>query len=382
MNEPTGVWLRPPSDGTAIVFVHGLLSDGDGCWRCDNGIYWPDLVEQEKGLTTAGIYVFSYQTTIFSGTYSIGDAVEALKAYLELDGLLELRTLIFVCHSMGGIVVRQFLVTRQAMLAAKSIRIGLFLVASPSLGSHYANWFSRLADVLGHAQGIALRFTQDNTWLNDLDRNFMNLKESKLLAISGQELVEDKFVVLDKVIGTQVVEPFSGSRYFGESIKIAGSNHFTIAKPADYKQLQHRLLVQFADACRHPVQSGGSDTRIRVRLLEPTAEPAWREFHDRHVTLGRGPENSIVLDDNKVSWDHGVLAFERGAFVYRHLSGTNATVVRGRGREVRLEKGGTEETMLMNQDRITMGATTLAVAYTAGGDDEYTPTEDEDGAGA
>jgi pSer/pThr/pTyr-binding forkhead associated (FHA) protein len=387
MNEPQGAWLRRPGDGTAIVFVHGLLSDGDGCWRSDNSAYWPDLLAHEDSLAKSGIYVFSYRSAVFSGGYSIGDAVEALKAYLELDGLLTLRTLVFVCHSMGGIVARQFLVTRQATLIANSTRIGLFLVASPSLGSGYANLFSVLATALGHAQGIALRFSQDNLWLNDLDRNFMNLKESKHLAISGQELIEDTFVVSQKLIGKQVVEPFSGSRYFGESIKIPGSDHFTIAKPSGRDALQHRLLVQFVQGCRSAATVGPTqqdvipapaddETRIRVRLLEPASDAGWREFRGRHVSIGRGPENRIVLDDPKVSWDHGVLALERGVFVYRHLSGTNPTAVRGRGREVMLERGGIQETTLVNQDRITLGGVTLAVACTVGGDDAYTPTDE------
>ena len=126
MDKPQGAWLRRSTDGTAIVFVHGLLSDGDACWRSDNSAYWPDLLAQEEHLADAGIYVFSYRTTIFSGGYTIGDAVDALKAYMELDGLLTSRTLVFVCHSMGGIVARQFLLTRQATLIANATRIGLF----------------------------------------------------------------------------------------------------------------------------------------------------------------------------------------------------------------------------------------------------------------
>jgi pimeloyl-ACP methyl ester carboxylesterase len=244
MSEPRGLWVRKTGNRVAVVFVHGFLSSGESCWQNGN-CYWPDLLAKESSLEAIGIYVFSYRTDMFSGSYSIGDAVEALNTYLKLDGLLRLDGLVFVCHSMGGIVVRQFLVTRQATLIEESIRIGLFLVASPSLGSEYANLFSVVAKVLGNTEAQALRFADDNAWLNDLDRNFLNLKESKRLSLVGQELVEDQFVLLPTFLRRQVVPPFSGAKYFENSIKIPKSDHFTIAKPSDANALQHRLLVRF-----------------------------------------------------------------------------------------------------------------------------------------
>jgi hypothetical protein len=48
---------------------------------------------------------------------------------------LKNQRLIFVCHSMGGIVVRQYLVTRALDFIEAQIHRGLFLVGSPSLGS-------------------------------------------------------------------------------------------------------------------------------------------------------------------------------------------------------------------------------------------------------
>jgi hypothetical protein len=73
----------------------------------------------------------------------------------------------------------------------------------------------------------------------------MNLKESKRLAIDGQELIEDEFVILPSMKRRQVVRPFAGTRYFGELIKIPNSDQFSIAKPQDATALQHRLLVRF-----------------------------------------------------------------------------------------------------------------------------------------
>jgi hypothetical protein len=34
-----GQWLRRPTGDTTVVFVHGVLSSGDTCWRNSNGAY-------------------------------------------------------------------------------------------------------------------------------------------------------------------------------------------------------------------------------------------------------------------------------------------------------------------------------------------------------
>jgi hypothetical protein len=242
-----GEWIREAKNGGAsVVFVHGILSSGEQCWQHDNGTYWPDLLKNELGFESLGIYVYSYQTDISSGSYSLSDVVDDLKVHLiSLDNVVDSNTLIFVCHSMGGIVVRKFLVERVQDLLDRNIKVGLYLVASPSLGSKYANWLAPIAKLAGHAQAKALKFSQSNQWLNDLDKTFKNLKESARLIIHGRELLEDKSIILKKFLRNQVVPPVSGACYFGESIKIAGSDHCSIAKPEDNQALQHRILLDF-----------------------------------------------------------------------------------------------------------------------------------------
>jgi pimeloyl-ACP methyl ester carboxylesterase len=241
--DVTGVWIRRPALDSVVIFVHGILSNGDVYWR-SNKSYWPDLLSKEDLLSGIGIYVFSYRSDAFSAGYSLGDAVEALNNYLRLDKILQMKNVVFVCHSMGGIVVRQFLVTRQMALAKHGIRIGIYLVASPSLGSGYANLVCAVARVFATSQAHALRFAENNTWLNDLDRNFINLKESNSLLIEGKEIVEDQFFAFPTLF-KPIVAPFSGAKYFGDSLKIPYSDHWTIAAPLDRTALQHRLLVEF-----------------------------------------------------------------------------------------------------------------------------------------
>ena len=241
-----GKWLRKPTDAASVVFVHGILSSGETCWRHPNGTYWPELLEQEPTLTSLGIYVYTYQTAFNSGSYSLSNVVDDLKErFFKLDGIADSHKIVFICHSMGGIVVRKLIVEREADFLHKQIELGLYLVASPSLGSDYAKWLEPIARFAGHEQAKALKFSQNNQWLNDLDSAFINLKESNRLKISGKELLEDKFVTLKSFWRKQVVEPFSGARYFGESFKIADSDHFSIAKPLNNLSDQHRLLKAF-----------------------------------------------------------------------------------------------------------------------------------------
>lgn len=243
MNQ--GKWIRKSNNGFNIIFIHGINSS-ESCWKNENGAYWPDLLKNEVTLENIGIYTFSYRTGINTGYYSLSDIVDSLREYFSLDKLFKGKGVIFVCHSMGGIVARRFLVSQYSKLVEEGLyNIGLFLVASPSLGSDYANMLSTISRWIGHTQASALKFSQDNVWLNDLDKDFINLKESERLGIKGKELIEDLPIYLKGFVKKQIVEPFSGARYFGESVKIPGSDHSTIASPSSKDSFQHRILIQF-----------------------------------------------------------------------------------------------------------------------------------------
>jgi hypothetical protein len=280
-----GEWKRRSENGSAVVFVHGALSSDEACWQNANGTYWPSLLEGESTVEKVGIYVFGYRTNIFSGTYRLGDVVDALKEHMRVDRVFDCRTLVFVAHSLGGLVVRKLLVEHVTDFSDKHISVGLFLVASPSLGSRYANMLQPLARFLGHSQADALRFSHNNAWLMDLDKEFANLKEAKTIRLVGKELVEAIFIALPGLIRTQVVEPFSGAKYFGESLKVPGSDHFSIAKPDSSQAIQHQLLLRFIaemsalEEGRLPLEEELRE-RLEIRLRAcKEGEVPFRTFH-------------------------------------------------------------------------------------------------------
>ncbi|MGO8023916.1 esterase/lipase family protein [Rhizobium leguminosarum] len=298
-----GQWHRESENGTVVVFIHGVLSSSETCWRNENGTYWPDLIVGEPNLSGTGVYLFSYETSIFSGSYNLGDVVDSLKEFMRLDGVFNCQTIVFVAHSMGGIVARKLLVERAIDFPPSAIAVGLFLVASPSIGATYANYLKPLARLVGHSQADALRFSQDNLWLMGLDREFINAKSAGTLALSGKELIEDEFIAVPGLIRRQVVEPFAAARYFGEAVKIGGSNHFSIAKPESRSALQHRLLVKFVSEAleaqlKRITIAPELEKRLEAQLVTcAMASLPFRLFHKLLVLLSMSSRFSEICFD-------------------------------------------------------------------------------------
>jgi pimeloyl-ACP methyl ester carboxylesterase/molybdopterin-guanine dinucleotide biosynthesis protein len=299
-------WVRKAKNknGLKVIFIHGINSSED-CWKNSNGVYWPELLKDESELADVGIYVFSYRTGINTGSYSLSDIVDSLREYFTLDNLIDSVGIIFVCHSMGGIVARRFLVNQHSKLLESGLnRVGLFLVASPSLGSEYANMLGLISSILGHTQASALKFSENNLWLNDLDKDFTNLRENKNLQINGKELIEDLPLYGKGLIRRQVVQPFSGAKYFGNSIKVPGSDHSTIAAPACEDEIQHRLLVQFIKECIEK-NNDSRESNIETPNLSNQAEKFNQEKTYENFLTRTDEVNSILVqlesnDANKV----------------------------------------------------------------------------------
>ena len=115
-----GKWIRELGETepqTVVVFVHGVLSNGETCWRHENGTYWPELLSRHQATGDVGIYEFTYHTDFFSGSYNLSDIVDALREHLRLDGVNRARKIVFVAHSMGGIVARRYVVQRFDVLS-------------------------------------------------------------------------------------------------------------------------------------------------------------------------------------------------------------------------------------------------------------------------
>ncbi|KAF5004703.1 hypothetical protein FDECE_8814 [Fusarium decemcellulare] len=143
-----------------IVFVHGLSGTRRGTWRHADGTCWPkDLLP--KDLPKARISLFGYDASIpkllgQSSTNSLRDHGMALcndVTMLRLRTASSQRPIIFVAHSLGGLVCEQALLIssgspetyEQALLECT---IGVIFMGTPHSGAGIANMASTLARLI------------------------------------------------------------------------------------------------------------------------------------------------------------------------------------------------------------------------------------------
>jgi hypothetical protein len=118
---PPSRYLRPtsrsgPFKNRVIVFVHGIFGDAQSTWTASNSAYWPRLLLGDSSFNDSDIYVASYSSPYFGGNYTVSEIVASLDSQFTRDGVFaKHREVIFVCHSLGGIVVQEFLRTFQKL---------------------------------------------------------------------------------------------------------------------------------------------------------------------------------------------------------------------------------------------------------------------------
>lgn len=129
-----------------VIFVHGLSSGAQSAWENQNNDLWPMWLGQM--LPQARILLLNYPAAaLFTGDSSrinIQERARNLANLLPANGIGSRQT-IFVCHSLGGIMVKEIL--RASIENGCSPRIaantaGIIFLATPHLGSDLANFGS------------------------------------------------------------------------------------------------------------------------------------------------------------------------------------------------------------------------------------------------
>lgn len=239
-------WVHPSTSNTLFVFVHGILSNSDACWRNEkSATYWPSLVRFDAQFEEPSIFVAGYAAGLGSGLYDVRAAADEVLAFLRSPTKpptpLSKKKIIFVCHSQGGIVVRQMLCAYHEEFKDK--HIGIVLCGSPSWGSLWATLASPFSLLLRFRQATAL--TWGGSTLRNLDRDFLTLLEKKRIPhLDGMCLAETRGRFFGIPIPKFVSEP-SATRYFTWK-PVAKATHGSLVKPDSQYHSSHAFVRDFA----------------------------------------------------------------------------------------------------------------------------------------
>jgi hypothetical protein len=94
--------------GVDIVAIHGLNGDAYTTWQHENGTLWlRDLLP--NSLPGSRVFTYGYPSELFfsNSTATLRDYSRSLLKSLTAISEQTQRPLIFVCHSLGGIVCKQ-----------------------------------------------------------------------------------------------------------------------------------------------------------------------------------------------------------------------------------------------------------------------------------
>ncbi|KAJ5135164.1 uncharacterized protein N7515_004442 [Penicillium bovifimosum] len=159
--KPTGLTeiYGPHDDATIdIVFVHGLNGHPHDTWTSKStGCFWPtDLLPDVLAKLRPRILTYGYNANVV--TFTDGTSRDTVVSHAEtfasslaanrnLRGCSE-RPLIFICHSLGGLIVKRALIYSRSLSNEKTEHLraiyvstfGILFLGTPHNGSDIAKW--------------------------------------------------------------------------------------------------------------------------------------------------------------------------------------------------------------------------------------------------
>jgi pimeloyl-ACP methyl ester carboxylesterase len=217
-----------PYKDRVIVFVHGLFGDADSTWRYSTTIYWPKLLLGDVAFQDSDIYVAAYSSPYFGNTMDLDEIATDLNTRLIADNVFSKhREVIFVCHSLGGLVVQRLLLKFREHNQQVPF---IYFFATPETGVEIA----KLASLFSSDPLLGVLLPGDaNEYLQSMETDW------KAAAFHTRRLCayEKK-----KYKGVLIVDRLSGTRNCDTVPIPINEDHVGIVKPSSIKHPSYIAL--------------------------------------------------------------------------------------------------------------------------------------------
>lgn len=219
-----------------IVFIHGLAGHAERTWGDVNEVFWPTWLGED--FTNIAVWTVGYDATPSAwlrDTMPMEDRALNILNDLSLTGRIGERPILFIVHSMGGLILKYMLEKskindRYSHILAHTK--GVVFLAVPHDGASGANFLNALSNIL-RVNDIVKQLQKNASALDRLDGSFNILvQQEKLECIS---FFETKEVRLKRKIfgwkGIKVVGKASAKGRFPQQEPIGiDADHIEICK--------------------------------------------------------------------------------------------------------------------------------------------------------
>ncbi|KGO76243.1 hypothetical protein PITC_036690 [Penicillium italicum] len=275
--------LSDPSNADLdIVFVHGLTGNREKTWTHENGTLWPrDLLS--KDLSTARIMTFGYDVDIFSFTsITFSDRLynhSQSLAYAIVSQRIDCssRPILFIAHSLGGLVCQQALILSNSidgLWEISSSAIGIIFMGTPQHGSSLASYREKLA------KGMNIAYTANRDMVGALHPGLSNVQlagnEFQAMLRRG-DLALRVFCFFEArdvndIVG-KIVEEHSAVLRGYESGSIY-ADHYNMTKFGSHGDAGYGLVRSIITGWLHESRSDGAADKTAMSA-SVSGNPAW-----------------------------------------------------------------------------------------------------------
>jgi hypothetical protein len=218
-----------------IIFVHGFTGTSETTWKAKSGGNFPTLVASDNRIKQSNVFVASYDTHWTNDTSTINSLAD--KLFGQLNGahvLADHQELIFVCHSLGGLVVERMLIGHPE-IAAKTSFIQFYGTPHEGGFSETTNALVTFIATFGNSSVVSeLRAGSGNKVLVELDQNWREKQFTNVRRLCAIEEYPTHLPRMPSVSGL-VVPYFSGSYGCDNSVPIdtVYADHIDMVKTSD-----------------------------------------------------------------------------------------------------------------------------------------------------
>jgi len=280
--------VERPHSTADVIFVHGLGGDGKATWSAGSDAFWPLWAFED--LKTIEVWTLEYPASMFgsaNGSLVISNQAKQVLDLLASNSIGK-RPLVFVTHSLGGLLIKQLLRTAVELQkpdwkAIATNTKGVLFLATPHTGSSIASMASKFPGVSNATAQIAANdphLIGLNDWYqqNAVGLGLLTHAYCETKAYQGQIIV-DKASANPGVLGCVTVE--------------VDGHHLEICKPASRQSPVYVGARKFiSDALSTP--------------LSPPSPPLFVKAHQN----GAGNPGPIEVDGIEVDVNIAALADE------------------------------------------------------------------------